>query len=299
MQYKMNSTNLLNHINKMFGLETAFKKVTDLLPLSDKDKDKDGGGKDKDKDDKAKDSTGDKDKDKDKDKKEVAKKDETKKDETKKPSSSPPAETYEEYLIACVRSLTCIHEVADKQVDSHAGYLAPAIKGLANALDTSLITIGFALAVILLAIHLSLPIFMTPHFSSLITLIIPVQSTITYIKTSLHMPPRASSKYPEPSKVDKITGEEKEESIYKEEFKKWEERDEKRKIDEVVYKAATKVVDGGPQWIWFWVFYILVNGVRGLVGIYRPGWKGWYELWRSVVLVVVAGPWYTKAALDV
>jgi hypothetical protein len=280
----------------MFGLETVFKKVTDLLPLSDKDKGKDGGGKDNVKDEKAKDLTGDKgkDKDKDKDKKDVAKK-----DETQKPSSTPLVETYEDYLIACVWSLNCIYVTADKQVDSHAGYLAPAIKGLANALDTSLITIGFALAVILLVIHLSLPIFMTPHFSSLITLIIPVQSTITFIKTSLHMPPRASSKYPEPSKVDEKTNEEKEESVYNEEYKKWEERDEKRKVDEVVYRAARKVVDGGPQWIWFWVLYVLVNGVRGLVGIYRPGWKGWYELWRSVVLVVVAGPWYTKAALDV
>jgi len=113
------------------------------------------------------------------------------------------------------------------------------------------------------------------------------------------MPSKPSSKYPEPSKVDKITGEEKEESIYNEEYKKWEERDEKRKIDEIVYKAAKTVTDGGPQWIWYWVFYVLVNGVRGLVGIYRPGWKGWYELWMSIVLVVVAGPWYTKAALDV
>jgi hypothetical protein len=285
----------------MFGLETALKKVTDILPLPDKDKDKNKAGGGEIKDDKANDSKGDKDKDKgkEKDQKNGTKKDETKKDEAKKPSSSPPAETYEDYLIACVHSITCISEQADKQVDSHAGYLAPAIKGLANALDTSLITIGFALAVILLVIHLSLPIFMTPHFSSLITLIIPVQSTITYIKTTLHMPPRASSKYPEPSKVDKITGEEKEEGIYNEEYKKWEERDEKRKIDEVVYKAAKTVTDGGPQWIWFWVFYVLVNGVRGLVGIYRPGWKGWYELWRSVVLVVVAGPWYTKVALDV
>ena len=281
----------------MFGLETAFKKVTDLLPLPDKDKDKDGGDKDKDKDDRAKDSTGDK--DKDDNKKDVANKDGTKKKETKKPSPTPPEEKYDDYLIACVCSLTCSQDVADKQVDRHAGYLAPAIKGLANALDTSLITIGFALAVILLVIHLSLPIFMTPHFSSLITLIIPVQSTITYIKTTLHMPSKPSSKYPEPSKVDKITGEEKEESIYNEEYKKWEERDEKRKIDEVVYKAAKTVTDGGPQWIWYWVFYVLVNGVRGFVGIYRPGWKGWYELWRSVVLVVVAGPWYTKAALDV
>jgi hypothetical protein len=277
----------------MFGLETAFKKVTDLLPSPDKDEDKDvvrGGGN---KDDKTKNTK------EDKEKKDESKKDETKKDETEKPSSTPPTETYDDYLNSCVRSLTCIHNIADRQVDSHAGYLAPAIKGLANALETSLITIGFALAVILLVIHLSLPIFMTPHFSSLITLIIPVQSTITYIKTTLHMPPRASSKYPEPSKVDKVTGEEKEESVYNEEYKKWEERDEKRKIDEVVYRTARKVTDGGPQWIWFWVFYVSVNGVRGLVGIYRPGWQGWYELWRSVVLVVVAGPWYTKAALDV
>jgi len=183
-------------------------------------------------------------------------------------------------------------------VDSHAGYLAPAIKGLAISLDTSLVTIGFALAVILLVIHLSLPIFITPHFSALITLIIPVQSTITYIKTCLHMPPEPSSRpYREPSKVDSKTHEEKEQSVYNEELKKWEEKEEKRKSDEVIHRAAIKVVAGGPQWIWYWVFYVLVNGARGLVGIYRPGWKGWYELWRSVVLVVAAGPWYTKSAL--
>ena len=281
----------------MFGLENAFKKVTDLLPLPDKDKDKDGG-RGKDINDKAKDPKGEKGGDKDKDKKDKDKKDETKKDQSKKPSSSP-TETYDDHMIACVCSLTCTQDKADGQVDSHAGYLAPAIKGLAAALDTSLITIGFALGVILLVIHLSLPIFMTPHFSSLITLIIPVQSTITYIKTSLHMPREASSKYPEPSKVDRKTGEEKDEGVYNEEYKKWQERDEKRKINEVVYKAARKVTDGGPHWIWYWIFYVVVNGIRGLVGIYRPGWKGWYELWRSVVLVVVAGPWYTKAALGV
>jgi len=102
---------LLNRIrHEMFGLETAFKKVTDLLPLSNKDKD--GGGKD----DKAKDTKKDKDedKDKDKDKKDSAKKDETKKEETKKPSLPPPAETYEDHLIACVRSLTCIFDIADE-----------------------------------------------------------------------------------------------------------------------------------------------------------------------------------------
>jgi len=188
--------------------------------------------------------------------------------------------------------------MTDSQVDSHAGYLAPAIKGLATSLETSLITIGFALAVILLTIHLSLPIFMTPHFSALITLLIPLQSTITYIKTSLYMPlrPSSSSKLPEPSKTSK-TGEEKDEVVYNEEYKKWEEREEKRRVDEIGYRKARKVIGGGPQWIWYWVFYVLVNGVRGFVGIYRPGWKGWYELWRSVVLVVVAGPWYTKAAL--
>jgi hypothetical protein len=162
------------------------------------------------------------------------------------------------------------------------------------------VTVGFALAVILLTIHLSLPIFMTPHFSALITLIVPIESTIKHIKTSLHMPSKpSSSKQPEPSKQDRKTGEDKDESIYAEEVKKWEEREEKRKNDDEKYRSAKKIVEGGPQWIWYWVFYVFVNGIRGLVGVYRPGWKGWYELWRSVVLVVVAGPWYTKAALDV
>lgn len=111
------------------------------------------------------------------------------------------------------------------------------------------------------------------------------------------MPGRVESKRPEPSKIDKITNAEKDEVLYNEEYKKWEEREEKRKVDEIKYRAARRIDENGVQWIWFWVFYVVVNGVRGFVGVYRPGWKGWYEVWRSVVLVVVAGPWYTKVAL--
>jgi hypothetical protein len=140
---------------------------------------------------------------------------------------------------------------------------------------------------------------MTPHFSALITLIIPLQSTVTYIKTSLHMPKTFDerTRRPEPTKIDRKTGEEKDEAVYEGEKKKWDESEVKRKRDKEVYAAAKKVINGGPQWIWYWVFYVLVNGIRGLVGVYLPGWKGWYELWRSVVLVVVAGPWYAKPAL--
>lgn len=213
--------------------------------------------------------------------------------------SSGSAETYEQYLVGCVSPFVITVAETDGQVDSHAGYLAPAIKSLASSLDTGPITIGVALAVILLAIHLSLPIFMTPHFSALITLIIPLQSTVTYIKTSLHMPKPFDerTRRPEPTKVDRKTGEEKDEAVYEAEKKKWDEAEAKRKREKEVYATAKQVLDGGPQWIWYWIFYILVNGVRGLVGVYLPGWKGWYELWRSVVLVVVAGPWYAKAAL--
>lgn len=98
----------------MFGLEKAFKKVTDLFPgkeggakgdaakvatddgVKDKAKTK-GEDRNQDKD---KDKVKDKDKDKDKDKTmKDGKKEEIK---TRKPDSTPPAETYEDYLIACV-----------------------------------------------------------------------------------------------------------------------------------------------------------------------------------------------------
>jgi hypothetical protein len=127
---------------------------------------------------------------------------------------------------------------------------------------------------------------MTPHFSSLITLLIPTQSTIKWIKVSLHMPPPPSSKRPEPENKED-----------KEEMKNWAAKEKKRKVDEAVYARAKKVKEGGPQWIWFWLVCVLINGVRGLVGVYRPGWKGWYELWRSMVLVIVGGPWFSKGAL--
>lgn len=100
------------------------------------------------------------------------------------------------------------------------------------------------------------------------------------------MPNPPSSKRPEPEiKEDK------------EEMKTWAAKEKKRKLDEAVYARAKKVKEGGPQWIWFWLVYVLINGVRGLVAVYRPGWKGWYELWRSVVLVIVGGPWFSKGAL--
>jgi hypothetical protein len=172
-------------------------------------------------------------------------------------------------------------------VDSHAGYLAPAIKGLAKSLQTNILTISIAIAIILIVIHLSLPIFMTPHFSSLITLLIPAQSTIRWIKVSLHMPNPPSSKRPEPENKDG-----------KDEMRKWTVKEKKRKQDEAAYNRAKKVKEGGPQWMWFWLVYVILNGCRGLVGIYRPGWKGWFELWRSVMLVVVGGPWFARGALQ-
>jgi len=86
----------------MFGLENVLKKVTDLLPGKD--------GAPKGKEEKTKESKGDtstdstegidKDKDKAKDAKDGKK--DGKKDEAKK-AEPPKEETYDDYLIACVR----------------------------------------------------------------------------------------------------------------------------------------------------------------------------------------------------
>jgi len=81
----------------MFGLENAFKKITDFLP------DKEGAGKGK-KGAENRDVKVDKGKDKDqKDERKDGKMEESKKPDAAKTSSKPPAETYEDYLIACVR----------------------------------------------------------------------------------------------------------------------------------------------------------------------------------------------------
>ena len=64
------------------------------------------------------------------------------------------------------------------QLESHGGYLAQPILSTANSLEIAPLTIVYFLAVIALAFHLVLPAFLLPHYSALITLIPPLQSSL-------------------------------------------------------------------------------------------------------------------------
>ncbi|KAK8853304.1 hypothetical protein IAR55_004008 [Kwoniella newhampshirensis] len=51
------------------------------------------------------------------------------------------------------------------------------------------------------------------------------------------------------------------------------------------------------QWLVYWMVFCVLGWGRGWIAIFRPGWKGFYELGRSAGLVLVGGGWYGRAAL--
>lgn len=85
----------------MFGLENVIKKVTALLPGTNGEEGTTKEPKDDKKDDKKDEKEDDM-----KNNKKDDKKEETKKDKAKKPEPAKPVETYNDYLIACVRPIT-------------------------------------------------------------------------------------------------------------------------------------------------------------------------------------------------
>lgn len=48
------------------------------------------------------------------------------------------------------------------------------------------------------------------------------------------------------------------------------------------------------QWCTYWLVYVGFSTIRGLISAFRPGWRGVFELGRSVGLVMVGGPWFGK-----
>lgn len=185
------------------------------------------------------------------------------------------------------------------QVREYAGHLAPVILTLSDASGRSPTVVCGALAILLLAIHVSLPIFIAPHYSCLLTLLVPAQCTIRMLRAELHPPKRSLSKEPElkPPGED----EEDEDGTKLEEYKKekadWTKREAKRKTEEDRIKEAEATKAAAPQWLLFWLLYTSASLGRGYVGIIRPGWKGWFELWRTVILTLAGGPWYSPTAL--
>ena len=51
------------------------------------------------------------------------------------------------------------------------------------------------------------------------------------------------------------------------------------------------------QWLAYWVCYAFSELARGWMAVWRPGWKGAFEISRSIGLVTIAGPWFARAAL--
>jgi len=51
------------------------------------------------------------------------------------------------------------------------------------------------------------------------------------------------------------------------------------------------------QWLAYWVVYVAFEMARGWVAVWRPGWKGAFEVGRSAGLVTVGGPWFSRDVL--
>ena len=189
------------------------------------------------------------------------------------------------------------------QVTDYAGYLAPIILTLCDVSGRSPAIVGGALAILLMAIHLALPIFIAPHYSCLLTLLVPAQNTIQMLRAELHPPKPARSKESEPKPPAEEEGEddkakEEKQDAYKRDKARWAKREAKRKEEEEGVRAAKAKKVAAPQWILFWLIYTVASLARGYVGIVRPGWKGWLEVWRTVVLTVAGGPWFSPTALS-
>ena len=61
---------------------------------------------------------------------------------------------------------------------SHGGCLAAPLLSLVSSLQVTATELGLALGIAYLLLHLALPVFILPHYSALVTLIIPIQSTL-------------------------------------------------------------------------------------------------------------------------
>lgn len=155
-----------------------------------------------------------------------------------------------------------------------------------------------ALLIVFTTIHLTLPIYMVSHYSCLITLIVPAQSTLRLLRAELHPPPRPRSKAPEPKLVEEgDEDDEEKKDAFDVAHDAWEERDEKRKVEEEKYKQVKGCMVAAGQWLLYWVLYSGASLARGYVGVVRPGWKGWFEVWRTAALVIAGGPWFSPTAL--
>lgn len=148
-----------------------------------------------------------------------------------------------------------------------------------------------------MVLHLSLPIFITPHFSCLWTMVLPLQSTVRALRAELYPPPAARSKKASPKKPKDSEDEEAAET-YKEEQEYWTKMEEKRKADEKRYSNAKRHKAAAAQWLLFWLLYTAGSLGRGYVGILRPGWRGWFEVCRTVALTAAGGPWFSPSALE-
>ena len=64
--------------------------------------------------------------------------------------------------------------------------------------------------------------------------------------------------------------------------------------------ADTKRLEAGlhaPQWLGFWLFWFAYSGLRGWVGVWRPGWMRVVELGGLVGVISMAGPWWSREGL--
>ncbi|WVQ97670.1 hypothetical protein IAU59_004784 [Kwoniella sp. CBS 9459] len=61
--------------------------------------------------------------------------------------------------------------------------------------------------------------------------------------------------------------------------------------------SGSKDNGDAAQWLLYWVIYTIFGWMRGTVALWRPHWRGVFEIGRSASLVVVGGAWFGRKGL--
>ncbi|WVF70224.1 hypothetical protein IAT40_005013 [Kwoniella sp. CBS 6097] len=132
-------------------------------------------------------------------------------------------------------------------LESHAGFLRPLVLQLSSITSFTPLHVLIILFTVFILLHLYLPLFLIPHLSAAVTLVIPIQNTIKSITAQKG--------------------------------------------------SGSKDNGDAPQWLLYWIVYTIIGWMRGTMSLWRPHWRGVFEVGRSASLIVVGGAWFGRKGL--
>ncbi|OCF37709.1 hypothetical protein I316_00836 [Kwoniella heveanensis BCC8398] len=70
-------------------------------------------------------------------------------------------------------------------------------------------------------------------------------------------------------------------------------------IKSITAQKGSRSKDNGDaaQWLLYWIVYTTFGWMRGAVSLWRPHWRGVFEVGRTASLVVIGGAWFGRKGL--